>query len=1158
MKAMYRLLAIAVGGLTATAPLMGASAQASRGAASESEGATERRAPATFSGAMELSEEKRTEAADKKRDEAIAELRDIIPAIDPGDQRSELLFQLAELWIEKSKFVYFKEFEVYDKQYVDWLECVNTKGEKACGAEPKVDSHQSELYRTEALRLYEQILKDSPTYPRKDEVLFALATNLYEKGEKPAAIERHRDLVTQYPNSRFVGDSYVAMGEHYFAANDLARAEVAYEKALEASANEPRIYNFALYKLAWCSYNAGNYEKGLNQFKEVVSRSEAGRNRNEVALKGEALQDMILTWQKLDAVEEANDYYKSKTNKEGARRYFSRLANVYFNDGDHDQAIKSYRLLIEEEPYDPANPGFQSNIVRAFEGLRQRSQVVAEMKVLVDNYKPGSAWSVANKDNARALANAYELSEGAMRELVTQYHKEAQDTKEVKTYRLAGEIYREYLDSFSDSDFAYNLRFYYAEILWTLEEWEDAAEQYELTYAADHDGGYARTAAYNSLLAYEKLIAIEKGQLARSNLRDDQKVDEDKDKGQAERAQRISTTQVQKDVAEEVIPKWERKLIEAADRYALIAAADPRLEADEINVRYRSAFIYYDRKHFTEAANRFGEIILKWPTDAQARKAADLSLNILEVKEEWADLARLSRAFYNNPQLAKPGQKWTQDLGRIMEGAQYKYIDLVVYQAEKRDEDAAQMFRDFVTEFPKSEFAAQALVYSMDIYTKANKIDQGIVVAEQTLAEYPKTEHRPTVVWSLAKFNEQIADFGRARTYFLQYAREWEEKVGIRAAADASPNQRVTLKNPDEAIKANPDDAAKASDALFNAALWTEGMGDFEGAVALFREYVEKYSTVRDGEPPSKIAFHIAEIFSLNREWDRAEKAYDDFIKTYERRAPAGEIFFARYKRARALSELGRSADALKLYEACAKDFAQVPEADRRKVDYREAYAHSLFSLLEPKWQSYVAIKFDNPRRLNAALQAKLKATPELEKDYMSVVDTGSGDWGIASLVRIGMMYQDFARNFVESPDPPGLDDDQLDMYRAELENHSFPLEDKAIEAYEIALDKAYELSTYNEYTLAAQNALNRFKPGEYGEIREASYTGSEFFAGAPAALALHSSHDADDGADDAEAADAGSESEGGDDAEATPVAKEPEPEAPKKGVLILNKSSAN
>ncbi|WP_373048450.1 tol-pal system YbgF family protein [Vulgatibacter sp.] len=1171
MKSMFRVLAVAASLVSIGGPgVAGAApaAQANKGggknadaAKAEAPAEQERTGPAEFTGGRpQLEESKRTAEADRKRDEAIEQLKAIIARLQPGPQKSDALFQLAEFWIEKSKYYYFQEWGELDKKLVSFRECQDAKGLDACGAEPKINNHQSELYRAEALRLYEQILKDSPTYMRKDEVLFALAVNLYEKGDKNGSIARYRDLVTQYPNSQFAGDAYVAMGEHYFAANELAKAEAAYEKALQASVNEPRIYNFALYKLSWCSFNAGDYEGSLKKLQEVVTRSEAAKTKNEVALKWEALRDMVLTWSQLGEVQKANIYYKSVTSREKARDYMSRLAGKYFGDKRSDLAIDTYALLIDEEPNDPRAPEYQSNIVRSYEDMRERDKVVEQMKVLVGNYKPGSAWAVANANNKAAIASAYDLTEGAMRELVTDYHQEAQKTKEVKTYRLAAGIYKDYLDSFADSDYAYNLRYYYAEILWTLEEWEDAAEQYELTYAKDPAGSYSKTAAYNALLAYEKLIAIDKGELERSKLADNQKVDENKSKGRAKTTKRVSASTISKDVKEEAIPKWEQKMIAACDRYAEIAAKDDRIpDSDEINVRYKSAFIYYDRKHFTEAANRFGDIILKWPTDPQAQKAADLSLNILEVKEEWYDLARLSRAFYENKKLARPGQKWTTELAKIMEGSQYKYIDLVVYKKDGKKAEAANMFKDFVKEFPKSQYAAQALRYAMIIFEEAKELDRGIEVGEQILTEYATSEHKAPAMLTLAGFYERTADFTKAAAYYKRYAYEWEESVGIRAReGDKKPN----LKKPEDVIKAKAEEARRASDALYNAALWTEGLGRYDEAIALYREYIERYAKMKDGIPAETLAFNIALIREKSKDWSKAEAAFGEFVRNYEKSASAGTVFYARYKQALALQKLGKAGEAAKVLEVCAKEFPKISAKDKKNIDYIDAYAHSLFVMLEPKWKAYVNVKFDNVRTLKKQLQAKVKTTPEMEKAYADVLAVGSGDWGIAALTRIGMMYQDFARNFLDSPDPVGLDDEQLMMYRSELENRAFPLEEKAIEAYEKALAKSYELNVYNEFTLASQDALNRFKPGEYGEIRQVSFTGSEFFSGAPAATSLDATFgsafdkktvqaDAEKPAEAQPVADAAKAEEKPADEKAAPAPEK------KSGTLILDEAAA-
>jgi hypothetical protein len=71
-------------------------------------------------------------------------------------------------------------------------------------------------------------------------------------------------------------------------------------------------------------------------------------------------------------------------------------------------------------------------------------------------------------------------------------------------------------------------------------------------------------------------------------------------------------------------------------------------------------------------------------------------------------------------------------------------------------------------------------------------------------------------------------------------------------------------------------------------------------------------------------------------------------------------------------------------------------------------------------------------------------------------------------------------------------------MYRAELESLALPLEDNCIEALELALSKAFELSVYNDWTIQAQDKVNQYRRGTYAERREVPFRGSEFFRTSP------------------------------------------------------------
>src|SRR6267142_1409946 len=304
--------------------------------------------PSPVEATFEQKEVERDAAADRKRDELIADLQSLIPRLPETDRSADLYFQLAELYWEKARFVSLQEVQVQDEAYARWA-----KDRK--GAEPKIDTQRSDGYRKQALRLYQLVLERYPRYERRDEVSFVAAHNLYESGNKREAIARYGALIREYPRSRFVPDAHVQMGEHFFAENDLARARASFEKA--AAFRLPKLYPFALYKLAWCDFNAGDYRGAIAKFQEVIAYSEGATRRDRVQLKAEALKDIVLAFARIDAVDAAIAYLTEKGG-EHATDAMDRLAGTCFQEGKLEQSTRGYRLLQERTPEDLKAPGW--------------------------------------------------------------------------------------------------------------------------------------------------------------------------------------------------------------------------------------------------------------------------------------------------------------------------------------------------------------------------------------------------------------------------------------------------------------------------------------------------------------------------------------------------------------------------------------------------------------------------------------------------------------------------------------------------------------------------------------------------------------------------------------------------------------------------------
>ncbi|WP_224248967.1 tetratricopeptide repeat protein [Hyalangium gracile] len=1058
-----------------------------------------------FADLPRIADSKKDALADKKRDEAIEGFKRLIPKIQDGTSRkADLLYRLSELYWEKSKYLYRLEMDRYleaEKKY----DAAVARGEKV--EAPKEDHRDSERYRAETMSLYEDILRDYPQYELRDEVLFSQAYNLQELNRGPEAVKRYEELIRDFPKSQFVPDAYIQLGNHYFENNKLVPAKQNYEKARDTGV--PKIYAYAIYKLAWCDYNSGDYEQGLQKLQEAVQFAET-RGEELGDLKTEALNDLTVFFVQLDQPKEAIAYFKAKAPTKRQARLISKTAVGLADAGHFDSAIHMFRWLIEDKPMGPGAPEYQQAIVRAYEGLRQRTQVRSEMKKMVELYRPGGTWWEANTGNKTVLRNAFNVTEEAMRVMVTEYHQEAQKTRQVETYRLARDIYKEYVDTFASSkdpefisDSAFNLRFFYAEILWTLEEWEAAAAQYDSVVAfqiPDRDSArevsnesYRKSASFAAVLAYDKLVKIERGQLTKSDLKDGQKVDENKYKGDVEKKRIVKKDA--KEQQEQPLTRFEERLVAACDVYNKLYPDNP----DEVDLRYQAAVILYDRNHFVDAARRFGEIIVKYPEERRSRDAADLTMFVLESREEWYELNQLSRQFMANKKLTKPGTEFATRVAKVVEGSQYKWVDEVVYRKEKNPKKAAELFQEFVTEFPKSENADRALTYAMIIFQEAAELDRGVEAGERVLREYPDSVFNLKVRYTLAGFYEKMAEFKKAAEAYEAFVAAYDTATGNGSGAKKgkgakkAPASKVAQSG-GERQQLIQEAEAWVADALFNAGLWWEGVGASPKAIAAYSAYISRF---RDRKDVPQLAFNIALVHEKDGRWESAAKAFASFADTYAKdsRTTAGQLYLAKYRELMAYRQLKSPRDMERVQGELVRGWARLSEEDKKNVSLLDAYAHARFLELESLWKRYTDIKFSRVSTIRRDLAAKQREIQKVEKEYAAVLAIGSGEWGIAALTRIGLAYSDFARNILESPDPKGLDEDQLAMYRSELENLALPLEDKSTEALEKALDKAYELSIYNEWTLAAQDQVNKYRPGAYAQVRQVPFRGSEFFA---------------------------------------------------------------
>ncbi len=623
------------------------------------------------------------QVADKRR-EQIESLKKIIELSPDQKEQPSLLFRLADLYWEESRY-YFFEASRKDDDLIRALAAKDTAGEAQARAQKEQLNGQRDVYAKKAIDTYTEIVQRYKDFERTDEVLYFLGYNLMEMGDERKALVAYNRLVDKFPKSKYLPDAYLAFGEYYFNNSRakrefLAKALENYKKA--ASYVDSAVYAFALYKEGWCYFNLADYGKAMDLWKAVVLYGEfsgasalekVGGAKGKSALIREARRDFVRAYERSGGTPDLarTVFPEVARNPDDLWEMYKTLANLYYDNGNDKYAAIAYFLLIKERPLSPEAPGFQAKIVDCVlrEGNKKATvaQVRRLVKIIGDVEKSGNVKTDADR---KVLADAKKQSEAILSSLAVNWHNEGKKTRDDETFAATDEVYGDYLALFPDNHKAYDLRFFWAELLHdNLHRYDKAAVQYTevvkqdaqriegvkdasgaWTTKPEKPGKWLPLAAYDSVYAWDEVVkrAEEHGEL----------------KGE-------SSSDLSKKLT---IPPVKKELLDAAERYLkYLPNGEKRVE-----VAYKAARIYYEYHRYDEAVLRFSEIALRYPDykfdngDRAGEIAANLVLDSYNGLANYQKVNEWARRFYANDKLATG--KFREDLSKIIEQSSFKLV----------------------------------------------------------------------------------------------------------------------------------------------------------------------------------------------------------------------------------------------------------------------------------------------------------------------------------------------------------------------------------------------------------------------------------------------------------------------------------------------------
>lgn len=965
--------------------------------------------------------------AREKRHQSIDFLQDLLKNNPPrGEQKAEMLLRLADLYFEEGRDVYLTEMDTFRVQFD---QCFNTPG---CASDKMAaDNTGSLVWQNKSIKLYRIILKTYQQYRRADEAIFYLASALQDTDRRDEAVKEFTKLVRNYPQSRYTPDAYVMIGEYYFDNNNAYKALLAYQKAAKYK-NSPK-YAFALYKLAWCYYNVGEYGKAIDTMKSVVAFSmtaqEGQSQQSQLTLQEEALKDLVRFFADAGEMDEAYGYFTKLGKKDLIRKMLSRLATTYFEQGKFEQCIQTYRRLIAEDPQSPKAPDYQNEVILAYQKIGRKQETLNEIKRLLDSYGKNSAWARANSADQDAINEATRYIEKNLRTVAINYHNEAKKLGQGRgareAYDLAEKAYTVYLQQFPTSKYSYDIRYAFGELLYKLKKYDQAYDQYMAVVKIDPKGKHSRFCAESAIFAADQMIKREKA------------------------AGRIPKAKTKTERLE-MVP-WEQKSLAACDQWAEIFPDDKKTR----NIIYKSAYLLYHKNQFKEASDRFRTVIGMNPGSKEAEQAANLILDSFNLVEDWKNLKEVSKAFYDQKGLGRTSFK--KSVYNIYERASFKLIE-VDMNKDKDAKKAADSFMAFYDEFPKSEVADVALNNAAVYYHQEKEPQKAMDTRLMLVNNFPKSKYYNDTISNLGFDYENIADFESAANYY--------EKL-------------FSLDKKHSAAK----------EAIYSAALFRKAMGESTQAIKNYQQFIVTFPT---DERVYDVRLTIAKILEKHSKWAEAAKLYQGYFSSSEGKT-VDQLYFARLHYGLALEKQGKSATSH--WNKMIADYKALQAAGAKPSAATEFVAQIMMKQARPQLEKAMALSISGPDRpvndkkeaeiLKNQLVGKAKAVQEIEQSYLEIIQTGAGEYGLAALVDLGQLYENLANTLRGAYVPPKLTEDQAELYKMGLEDKAYPNEEKAVQAFTQALQKSYELNLYNENTALAVRQLGVLRPHDYPGLSE-------------------------------------------------------------------------
>ena len=859
-------------------------------------------------------------------DQQIQELYKLTTKYKSSPNRGELWLRLAELYVEKAGFLDFREQGQYDQKLKDFQDG-KTK------TKPVLNLKEAHDYNKKAIQLYEWFARDFPKDPKIDQALFFLGYNYYELGETKKGTAYYTRLTKEFPNSPYIVESNFALAEFYFENEKWIVARGYYE----AVAKNPRhrLYAFSLYKIAWCFFRSGDSKKALVTMENLIreTRENAARNSeggdkkkvSKVKLEAEGLRDIVLFYSEIGDPRRAPSYFQALVGAGEANSYLEKLAYFYSDRGNRDGVRFLFNYLIAQNPTAPKAFDYKYQIVKVYSTANKTREFRDELYSWVRDFGTGSTWYQANKAKPDLITNSDKLREQTLRTWILQQHQTAQNSRAPFSQNLAMEGYKLYLVEFPQSPVVGDMHFYYGELLYDMNRFDESGLQYRWVVDNAPNSKFYGKASENTVLALERNIPKDE--------------------------------EISKHIGKSLEPV---PLDPKVDRFVQTGLwytnKFPQGEKTP-EIRFRIGRLYYQHNQFDQAIPYFKDIIQKYPKSKYAEYSANLLLDIFNLRKDYAGLEKTGQELLTIPSIANSSAG--KDIRSVLERANFKKAQDL--EGTKEYGKSAETFETFANQNPGSELASTARFNAAINYERSGQTGKAMAAHVMVIKSGDK-KSEPLKVKSRRIVAKLYQDSGQLE----EAAKAYEESAKEAGNDPLAPNLYFNAAVLNEALGRNNNaitdydtyyqksKKGERNEALYSIATLYRKGNHLAGAVDKYKDFVNL-----GGTTPEKNVESAFWVYQLSHTLHRP-KDIDDWKKKtlglQAHYAPGKKGVGAKY------------AAQIKLEDAHTtfNEFKSIPLNNAKKLKQLADRKISLLTRLNSELGEI--IKYDSPEEIVGAL----------------------------------------------------------------------------------------------------------------------------------------------------------------------------------------------